>query len=166
MTRLVVTGMSALALFAAAGLASTASAHRPKCPEPGGAAAVGHPKRVYSTPHGCAFLRRANGTDYKPFASLVVRHEGRTRVLPFPWPSFSKVVEGTCVGAPEWFLVSWPYVTYSIAVCDASGSPVRLSSLGWTNRATGMFRVTTKSGVPQRLTAVAIPPNWSEGTHP
>lgn len=80
-------------------------------------------------------------------------------MLRFPWPTFTKVVAGTCVGEPQTFLVSWPFVTYSIPLCDAGGGRVSLNSLGGTHRATGVFRVVIRNGVPGRLARVAVPPD-------
>ena len=138
--------------------AATALAHAPGCTATS-RVPVGRVGHVYRTTHGCTSLEVRRGTLYEPFRSLVVRHEGTRHVLAFPWPPFTKVVEGTCIGEPQTFLVSWPFVTYSIPLCDAGGGRVLLGSLGNTHRATGVFRVVTRGGVPVRLASVAVPPD-------
>jgi hypothetical protein len=154
--RTIAVSAAVAALLSLAG--EPAVAHSPGCP-PSSPVPIGQVGHVYATPHGCTSLETRRGTLYEPFRSLVVRHEGRRYVLPFPWPIFTKVVAGTCVGEKQAFLVTWPYVTYSISLCSESGGPVLLNSLGRTNRATGVFRVVTRRGIPLRLARVAVPPD-------
>ena len=126
----------------------------------------------YLVPDGCAYLAAPTRVTrpFLPYYGLTVRWKGQASTFEFPWPAFSKVVAGACkhgdyakgYANAQWFLVQWPFVTYSIPLCADDGTPVELATLGGTNRATGLFKVLRRtSGKPYRLAAVAIPPPFT-----